>query len=73
VEVGGCCLSVLVERVRRPVGEEAGRHLGSLGWCVWVLVARWELRLGRVLLLAALMGRRAVVPRWLLLCPQCWS
>jgi hypothetical protein len=64
----------LGERARRLVGEEAGRHLVSLGWYVWVLVARWELRLGRVVLQVALMGRRVVArQRRRLLCRRCWS
>jgi hypothetical protein len=58
----------LVERARRLVGEEAGRHLVSLGRCGWVLVAQRELRLGLVVRLVALLGRRVVVRRGRLLC-----
>jgi hypothetical protein len=52
-----------VERVRRLVGEAAGRHLAAIERCGWVLVVRKVLRQGLLGEQVAL-GDRLVVGRW---------
>jgi hypothetical protein len=52
-----------VERARRRVEEVVGRHLATIGWCGWVLVARRVLRQGLLARRVELLGRLEVVRR----------